>query len=396
MAEGGHAVTSTLEDVVNHSLRAAVTVAIVLAACAPDSPDTIGPAADEANLSLGSGRTDGFVATMSNATTGNEVLLFPRGLDGRLGAPTSYPTGGAGTGAGLGNQGAIAVDQAGRFLYVVNAGSNSLTVFEITGTGLLHRQTIASGGVEPISIAVQGRLLYALNDGAPAANIAGFSIGPEGTLTPLDGSVRPLSTALPNAAQIGFDGTGRRLVVTEKATNLLVTYQLDAAGRAGEPQPYPSSGPTPFGFGIDARGDLIVSEAFGGAVDASAVSSYRFEGGSLAAVSASVATTETAACWIVISGDGRFAYTTNAGSATISGYRISATGTLTLLATDGVSAATGAGPVDMASVRGRQLIYNLSGGAHEIRGFRVATNGALESIGAPATVPAGVNGLVAF
>jgi len=69
---------------------------------------------------------------------------------------------------------------------------------------------------------------------------------------------------------------------------------------------------TPFGFDFAGNHRLIVSEAFGGAVDASAVSSYRVDGdGDVDVVSASVPTTETAACWIEISQNRRYAYTTN-------------------------------------------------------------------------------------
>ena len=72
----------------------------------------------------------GYVITMSNAVSGNAALVFPRASDGTLGAPVAYPTAGLGTGGGLGNQAAIVTSGSGRHLYLVNAGSHTISVFE--------------------------------------------------------------------------------------------------------------------------------------------------------------------------------------------------------------------------------------------------------------------------
>jgi 6-phosphogluconolactonase len=185
-------------------------------------------------------------------------------------------------------------------------------------------------------------------------------------------------------------------VVTEKDTNLISTYAVDAdTGLASGPNPQPSAGMTPFGFAFDRRGHLIVSEAFGGAADASAVSSYAVDDGIIDAISASVATTETAACWIVVTKNGRFAYTTNTGSASISGYGIGRDGSLTLLDADGVTGQTGPGPIDMALARSSRLLYSLNSGDGTISGFRVRANGSLTPIGGASGLPTFANGLAA-
>jgi hypothetical protein len=44
--------------------------------------------------------------------------------------------------------------------------------------------------------------------------------------------------------------------------------------------------------------------------------------GALKVVSGAVPTTETAACWLVVTDDDRFAYTANAGGGSISGFRV--------------------------------------------------------------------------
>jgi 6-phosphogluconolactonase len=86
--------------------------------------------------------------------------------------------------------------------------------------------------------------------------------------------------------------------VTEKDTNLIDTYEVGRSRRPGVIKPQGSAGQTPFGFAFDRRGHLIVSEAFGGAADASAVSSYDVDDGLIDPISPSVGTTESAACWI--------------------------------------------------------------------------------------------------
>jgi 6-phosphogluconolactonase len=126
------------------------------------------------------------------------------------------------------------------------------------------------------------------------------------------------------------------------------------------------------------------------------MSSYHVDAdGSLTLISGSVPTTETAACWVVVTGNGRFAYTTNTGSNSISGYRVSASGALTLLDADGVTATTGAGPIDMALAAGSAFLYSLNGGGQDISAFAVEADGSLTPLPGVAGIPAGATGLAA-
>lgn len=375
---------------------AAAVVALFAAGCSGE--DAVAPSNDQASTPDLVARNDadagpGGVATMTNAAAGNAVVAYPRNPDGTLGDPAYYPTGGLGSGGGLGNQGAMAVSHDRQFVYVVNAGSNDITVFKVVGNTLNVIQRIGSAGIEPISVALRGGLLYVLNDGG-TAGIAGFYVRRDGTLSPVPGGTAALSTAVPNAAQVGF-GPGRTLVVTEKATNRILVFPLDFRGRPGAPEITESSGATPFGFEVSPSGVLVVSEAFGGAPDGSAVSSYRFLRTSLTAVSPSVATTETAACWLLITPDGRFAYTTNTASGTVTGYRIRPNGALERLDADGVTASTGAGPIDMAHAGGGRFVYTLNNSG-SISGFRRGPGGSLDPIGTTTGIPASANGLLAF
>src|SRR5207302_10339808 len=107
----------------------------------------------------------------------------------------------------------------------------------------------------------------------PPTNTTGFTIGRHG-LSMIDGSTLPLSGAMVGPAQVQFSPSGRLLVVTEKMTNKIDTYTVNHDGTATGPTVQNSAGVEPFGFAFDRRGQLIVSEAFGGMPNASAASSY--------------------------------------------------------------------------------------------------------------------------
>jgi 6-phosphogluconolactonase len=336
------------------------------------------------------------VYTLTNESSGNAVAVFDRASDGSLTPDGTVPTGGLGTGAGLGSQGALVLDDDR--LFAVNAGDDTISMLRVGRGGEVDLADVAdSGGVRPISITVRGRLVYVLNGGnaTTPANITGF-LALFGQLVPLPGSSRPLSAAMPDPAQIEFSPSGRHLVVTEKATNLIVTYRVGSLGFASAPNAQPSAGETPFGFAFDKRGRLIVSEAFGGAPDASVLSSYSLaRDGAITPITPNVATTETAACWVVVTKNGHFTYTTNTGSNSISGYRIGNGGGLTLLDADGVTAATGAGPLDLALSPGSRFLYSLNGGVPEVQGFAVNRDGSLDVLGSVGGLPPGAVGLAA-
>jgi 6-phosphogluconolactonase (cycloisomerase 2 family) len=215
-------------------------------------------------------------------------------------------------------------------------------------------------------------------------------------LAPLAGSTRPLSGTGVGPAQVGFDPSGRWLVVTEKNTNLIDVYAVDRTGYASAPVVNPSAGQTPFGFAFNQHGVLIVSEAFGGAVDASAVSSYTVGGsGVLDVVSASVPTTETAACWVAVTTNGKFAYAANTGSASVTGFEVR-DGSLGILDADGKTGGTGTTPIDAAVSRNGQFLYTLTAGSRAISAFAVRQNdGSLSAVGGAAGLPIGTVGLAA-
>src|SRR5690606_29023509 len=105
--------------------------------------------------SLGMGpAAPGAVYVLGNAAMNNEVLVFDRSPDGTLTAAGAFATGGAGTGAGLGSQGALVLSENGRWLVAVNAGSDEISVFRVRQDGLELTDTEASGGQMPISVTI--------------------------------------------------------------------------------------------------------------------------------------------------------------------------------------------------------------------------------------------------
>ena len=385
-------------------LSPALLLVTVLSGCGVDritSPLAVQPPSGAELLAVrasGAGDTGGrgFVFTNSNAAAGNAVVSWRRGADGSLADPVSTPTGGTGTGASLGDQGAIVADAEDGLVFAVDAGSNNVAMLRATPQGLRVLGRAASGGERPISLTRHGALLFVLNAGGEG-NVAGFRIRPDGQLVPIPGATRGLGGAATGPAQVGFSPDGDHLVVTEKAANALAVYDVAPTGALSAPHVQPSPGATPFGFAFTRIGTLVVSEAHGGMAGASSASSYRFgPGGALVTISAAVPTHQTSACWVAVPRSGEFAYTSNAASSTLSGYRVGADGSITLLDPAGDTAHTDGGALDAAFDREGRYVYVLNGGTHTLNAYRRLSDGHLDPLSGVSGLPATSAGLAAL
>src|SRR5215467_11382016 len=344
---------------------------------------------------------EGTVYVASNEATGNRVLQFLRDENGVLTLGSSFNTGGLGTGGGLGNQGGVVLTDDDQWLLVVNAGSNDISVFAVDSDAsslrLVDRK--ASGGQRPISIASKHGFVYILNAGGAvgaADNISGFRLTGQGQLTPIPSSTSPLSVANAGPAEVHFGLDADKLFVTEKNTNRIDAFQLDEVGAIRSSQTFSSTGVTPFGFSVSRIADaILVSNAAGGAANASSLTSYRFDDGTLSVLAGPAPTNQSAACWVVTTRSGRFAYTTNTGSGSVSGYSIVANGAPTLLNSDGITAVTGKGPIDAGFSFGDDFLFVLNSGDHSISAFSVRQDGSLAAVGTASGLPAASNGLAA-
>ncbi|MFB3922197.1 MAG: lactonase family protein [Terriglobia bacterium] len=349
-------------------------------------------------FALAAGRA-GNVYVPTNQASGNSILVFHRDPAGALTFVTSVASGGSGAGTGadpLASQGAVVLSVDNRLLFAVNAGSNSISVFAASGDSLTPLDTVSSGGTFPISLTVRDNLLYVLNGGG-TPNISGFTIvSPTNRLVPLPGSVQTLPGGVAAApAQVSFSVDGSVLVVTEKGTDQIDTFTLNDHGVAQPGVAFPFSGITPFGFAFRPDNVLVVSDA-GGAPGTSAVSSYTVDDeGNVAVVTPALGDTQTAACWLVLSQSGRFAFTANAGSATISSYSVLEGGVLELLDITAATTGNGSAPTDMALSNNGQFLYVRNGGNGTIGAFHVEADGRLTPIGTTTGLPSGSQGIAA-
>lgn len=331
------------------------------------------------------GRT---IYTISNSPDGNVVAVVKRDDHGGLKLKGTYPTGGVGTGVGLvippdplGTQNALVLSDDQRWLFVPSAASNQISVFRVYEDTLVLASVTPSGGDYPAGIAVRGNIVYVLH-ATNKPSITGFRLTGNGRLVPIPGSKRTLSTVTASAGpqpdvldspgQIQFSPDGRWLVATDKNVTLAQpgTIELFAVGKDGRlgasSVTTVSTDPAPFGFTFDARGHLLVTEAINGAL-----SSYQInQDGTLTSLSRVVSGQQTV-CWI--DSRGRYAYTSNTLSDSLSAYRVDDNGVLTVLNPDGLAVAIGAGalPIEVKISGDGKYLYAVAAGLGTIESYRI-------------------------
>ena len=327
----------------------------------------------------------GHVYVLNNPAGPSSISAFNRFADGTLAFASTTVIGGQGSGSDLGSQGSLVLSPDRNWLFAVDAGSNQISVVAVDFHGNLTPVSVSSsGGVHPVSLTFSDNRLYVVNagDSNNAGNVAGFRVLLNGKLKPINDSTKPLSAANPAPAEVQADATGDTLIVTEKATNEIDSYHIRPNGSLSEPRFTPSIGNTPFGFAFNPvlPFQFIVSDAFGGAANAGALTSYQLESGNVELVDGPVADQQSAPCWVVITRNGHFAYTSNTGSGSVSGYRIGQDGKLTLLPSTN-STGAGSGPTEMALTGGSRFLYVLDPGTATLSAFQVQSDGSLAAVG---------------
>ena len=368
-----------------------------LAACGSVLAATIGLLGAAASASASTTTpVVGYTYLDGNTAGANTIDAFARHADGSVtplaGAP--FAAGGAGTGAGLASQGAIQVTRDGRYLLAVDAGSNQVSVLRLTAGGVpvLVGHPVASGGIQPVSVAVSpSGLVYVANSGAAGSNYSGFRLLPDGTLVPIPGA----TYAVPGDSGLGdvfFNAFGNHLIGTRTGTSQIDSFVVLPSGRLlpAHGSPFTGQGLGQLGaeFSPARPGQLFVSNAHNGA-GLGTISAYR-DGllGQLTPVGASpYPDGQTAPCWVEISHDGRYLFTVNTGSANISSYAISPDGSLTLIGSTPIRG--GGADIDARlSPDGRTLTVDGSG-AHILSVFAVSGGHLTEVPSSPTPLPAG-------
>ena len=353
----------------------------------------VGAPAAAAKQGKGGGQTAspyaGWIYVDANTPTPNKnaVAAIPYTKNG-IPLPskaTLYPTDGSGTplvlplpnsvGTTAGDH-QVLLSPDRRFLFAVNQGSNSIAVFKVNGaTGALtpvHGSPFSSAGMAPIALGYSGGILTVADHGIIApfnplgasppgpSNLVSFKVSPSGALTKLS-STAPApdglidSTVSPDGSTIVTSGFypevlpgqpfptfGPQLIrsVTLSSTGALT--QADAvsfpaeftAGLAGK---VPSVIPPvlyPLAFGVAFNPDPTKKFVYVDAAVASRVAVYDYSNPASLTLVSNAANPGLAACWIVVSKDGRFLYDSNSATQNISIYSISSDGsTLTLIGT---------------------------------------------------------------
>jgi 6-phosphogluconolactonase (cycloisomerase 2 family) len=342
--------------------------------------------------------TNHAVFLQSDNPAGNQILTYDQAADGVLSPGATYDTGGdGGVAAGsvvdpLASQGSLALADGGRYLLAVNAGSNTVSLFRVTGDQLALWQIIPSGGQFPTSIAVDHNLVYVLNAGG-AGSVQGYGLV-GGSLRPLPGSNRSLGLAntdppnfLSAPGQVGFTPDGTRLIVTTKNSNSDIdVFSVGFAGLLSlTPVVNASATAVPFSFAFDLAGHLVVTEA-----GSSNLSVYTLNADDTVTALGSVTDGQKALCWVTQVG--AFFYGSNAGSATVSAFQVGTTGTPVLT---GQAASTEAGTTDSAATPNGRFLYVTNGGAGTVDEFHVNSDGTLFEIGMVTGLPSPMEGIAA-
>jgi len=360
----------------------------------------------------------GAVYTQTN-TLDNQVVVYDRAFNGRITEVDRVPTGGAGAPSTppfgfpiVDSQGSVELADNGRLLFVVNAGSDTISSFRVGffgfGSGLRLADQESSGGDLPISLDSRNGVLYVLNE--LSGDISGLRYDSLGRMTPIPGSTESLTTPGPGgvSAQIGFDRKGRVLTVTNRGTSTIDTFKLGANNTPGPATSNASNAPTPFGFAYDPRNRLIVSNA-GVVGDPGDLTLFQGTASSYRQSAAGVLTPldnepggGRATCWVVVTDSGRYAFMTNTLSASVARLRIENDGKLTLLGTTPTT--SNGGPADLALSRNGRHLYVLSplepvsgpfvSGSIDV--YRVGSSGSLTHLQSTASnLPPGASGMAA-
>ena len=331
--------------------------------------------------------------TLSNGAAHNQVVSFvPR--DGRLEYDQSFDTGGLGEPSIAGrcrgpSHTATTVDFSSPSMPAATKlpASGSIVTVYSSSTKLLRAEW--SQSVSPCTATCSSS---SMKQAAPSRAFESLAT---------EHYARSRSPALRSAARTwGLQRSHSILAVRSSSSlrRLLMISIRTAWLKASRPgRPYIPLGMTPFGFAfVPGNEIMVVSEAFGGTSGAGAASSYMVAPPStLTPISMSVPDHNTAPCWVVITRNGSFAFTSNTASATISAYAIDEMGNLTLTTPNGVSAQTGQSPTDLALGPRDTYLFVLNLKSRTIGAYAIGSGGALTTVRGAHGLPPHAMGLAA-
>ena len=374
--------------------RARAGIALLAAAAAA-------PAAIPASAAASSATSPviGHVYVDDNTAGTNTIGVLERHADGSLTSQRGSPftAGGAGTGSGLASQDAVQIAGDGRFVIAVDAGSNQVSVLRTRDKGsprLVPVGVVSSGGLDPVSLSVHGDLVYVANAGNGGSDYTGFTLTDSGRLVPIPGSTVPL----PDGSQPGdvlFNRDGAKLVGTRIGTSKIDSFTVGPDGRltAAPGSPFAAQGLGPFGseFRPTNPDQLFVSNAHNVGADTGTVSAFHDSSdGTLTSIGSSpFGDEQTAPCWVEITHDGRFLFTVNTASGSVSSYTIAQDGSLTLHSSTALRGNGALGAVDARLSPDGRYLFVVESRARAVATLAVDGASLTEIADSPASLPAG-------
>lgn len=379
-------------------VQLAVTAGAAVGLTAFAAPVVAGAVGSPGGPSAGAGANH-VVFVQTDGTAGNQVVAYDRADDGSLTWANTYGTGGLGGALNgsvvdhLASQGSLTYDAANALLYAVNAGSNTVSVFSVSGDHLSLRQVVDSGGTFPVSVTADGTFVYVLN-AEDGGSVSGFRVA-GGALHPIHGSTRPLGLLIPTDSsqfthtpgQVAFSPNGSQLIVTTKATTSAIdVFAVLPNGRlSGVPVVNSEPDTVPFAVSFDRAHHLVVANAGN-----NSLATFTLDQNGTVTLINSVATGQPATCWVAPAQG--FFFASNAGGPSVSGYQVDGAGNLSLLGAN----STDPGTVDASASTGGQYLYVQTGGSGIVDEFAVNSNGSLNKIGSVSVAGAvGGEGIVA-
>ena len=172
--------------------------------------------------------------------------------------------------------------------------------------------------------------------------------------------------------QVAFSPDGSKLIVTTKANgNDIDVFNVGLLGYLS-PNPVVNAEPgtVPFAIGFDQAGNLVIAEA-----GTNSLATFALNHDGTVTLLHSVATGQAATCWVASAGS--FFYASNAGSASVTGFRSGPGGQLTALG----NTSTDAGTVDAAASSDGRFLYVQAGGPGNVDAFRINSDGSLTALG---------------
>src|SRR5438270_1004224 len=221
----------------------------------------------------------------------------------------------------------IMSDPAGKFLYMANSGSGTISAFAINAAGDLARTPLSpfNAGAGPQSMAIDpaGKFLYVANQASAPGVFSGYLFQTNGDLTPLP---QPSSATGNNPAALAAHPSGKFLYSANGGSNNITAYAIAADGDLSALGSPVATGSSPIAMAIDPAGNFLLAANNGGTVRVFKIA------GDGALVAAGIAAVGQAPSSIILDPSGTRVYVANSGSNTISGFDLNpVTGALTAL-----------------------------------------------------------------